>query len=92
VPTELHPDVRLRHAGAHSTDRTFGGEPYDLRAVRRREVVAARLGGRARALDDLAEGLTFATRAGARMALRRDARAERARLAALRKARRRRAA
>jgi N-acetylglucosaminyl-diphospho-decaprenol L-rhamnosyltransferase len=88
VPTVLHPDVRLRHAGAHSTDRAFGGEAYDLRARRRREVVAARLGPGALVLDDLAEGLTFATRAAARMAMRRDSTAERARLAAVFRARR----
>jgi N-acetylglucosaminyl-diphospho-decaprenol L-rhamnosyltransferase len=87
IPTELHPDVRLRHSGAHSTDRAFGGEAYDLRALRRREVVGARLGRRALIMDDLAEGLTFATRAAARTLLRRDASAERARLAGLRRAR-----
>jgi len=83
VPTELQPDVRLRHSGGHSTARAFGGEPFDLLAARRREVVARRLGRRALLLDDLAEGLTFATRAGARMLLRRDSRSERARLAGL---------
>ncbi|HEY1358003.1 MAG TPA: glycosyltransferase family 2 protein [Thermoleophilaceae bacterium] len=88
VPTELHPDVRLRHAGAHSTQPAFGGEPYELLARRRREVVGARLGGGALLMDDLAEGLTFATRAAARLLLRRDSSAERARLAGLLKARR----
>src|SRR5215207_3967449 len=76
IPTELHPDVRLRHSGAHSTGPAFGGEPYDVLAARRREVVGARLGRRALRLDDLAEGLTFASRAAARTLLRRDARAE----------------
>ena len=88
VPTELHPDVRLRHSGAHSTVRAFGGEPYDLLASRRREVVARRLGRRALLLDDLSQGLTFATRAAARMLLRRDSRTERARLGAFFRARR----
>ena len=87
APTELHPDVALRHAGAHSTGPAFGGEPYDLLAARRREVVGARLGRRALMIDDLAEGLTFATRAAARTLLRRDASAERARLGGLLKAR-----
>jgi N-acetylglucosaminyl-diphospho-decaprenol L-rhamnosyltransferase len=89
IPTELHPDICLLHAGAHSTARAFGGEPYERLARRRREVVG-RLGRRRVALDDLAQGLTFATRAGARVILRRDSRVERARLAALRRARRRR--
>jgi N-acetylglucosaminyl-diphospho-decaprenol L-rhamnosyltransferase len=90
VPTELHADVRLRHAGAHSTGPAFGGEPHELLAARRREVVGARLGARALALDDAAQALTLATRAAARSVLRRDASRERAQLAALRRARARR--
>jgi N-acetylglucosaminyl-diphospho-decaprenol L-rhamnosyltransferase len=88
VPTELRPEVRLRHAGGHATVPAYGGEPHRILAVRRREVVARRLGGRALALDDAAQALTFATRAGARMLLGRDARRERGQLAALRAARR----
>jgi len=87
VPTELHPDVVLRHAGAHATRRHYGGEPHALLARRRRAVVGQQLGRRALALDDLAQGLTFATRAAARLVLRRDAARERAQLAALREAR-----
>jgi len=89
VPTELHPDLRLIHTGGHSTSAAYAGEPRDLLASRRREVVGARLGSRARALDDAAQGLTFATRAGSRLALRRDASRERAQLEALIRARRR---
>ena len=63
VPTVLHPDVVLRHAGGHSTRAAYAGEPHDLLARRRREVVARRLGRRALAWDDLAQGVTFATRA-----------------------------
>ena len=88
VPTELHPEVTLGHAGAHATGPAFGGEPHDLQARRRREVVAARLGRRALALDDAAQGLTFATRIAARTVLRRDAGRERAQLRALLRARR----
>jgi GT2 family glycosyltransferase len=88
VPTELHPEVTLRHAGAHATGPAFGGEPHELQARRRREVVAARLGRRALALDDAAQGLTFATRIAARAVLRRDAGRERAQLRALLRARR----
>jgi GT2 family glycosyltransferase len=83
VPTEIDPSVRLRHTGAHSTAPAYGGEPYDVLAGRRRVVVGERLGRRALLVDDLAEGLTFATRAAARMILRRDASSERARLNAL---------
>jgi N-acetylglucosaminyl-diphospho-decaprenol L-rhamnosyltransferase len=87
IPTELHPDLRLVHAGAHSTTAAFGGEPHRLLAERRREVVRARLGARTQALDDLAQGLTFATRAVGRALLRRNSARERAQLAALIRAR-----
>jgi GT2 family glycosyltransferase len=63
VPTELHPELVLRHAGGHSTGPAYAGEPHELLARRRREVVGARLGPRALMLDDLAQGITFATRA-----------------------------
>lgn len=86
VPTELRPEVALRHRGGTSTGPHFGGEPLELLARRRREVVAANLGRRALALDDAAQALTFATRALAK-GPRRGAR-ERAQLAALRAARR----
>jgi N-acetylglucosaminyl-diphospho-decaprenol L-rhamnosyltransferase len=88
VPTELHPEVSLRHAGGHATRPAFGGEPHALLAERRRQVVEARLGPRALALDDAAQAVTFATRAAARALLRRDASRERAQLRALLHARR----
>jgi N-acetylglucosaminyl-diphospho-decaprenol L-rhamnosyltransferase len=87
IPTELHPDLVLRHSGAHSTGPTFGGEPYELLARRRREVIEARLGRRALALDDAAQALTFATRSAGRVLLRRDAARPRAQMRALRRAR-----
>jgi GT2 family glycosyltransferase len=62
VPTELRPEIVLRHIGGHSTRPYYDGEPLDLLARRRREVVGGQLGPRALALDDLAQGLTFATR------------------------------
>jgi GT2 family glycosyltransferase len=87
IATELHPDIVLRHAGAHSTERAFAGEPFALLARRRREVVGERLGRRALLLDDLAQALTFATRSAARAALGRDASRPRAQLHALEQAR-----
>ena len=54
------------HTGGHSTAPAYGGEPHALLARRRREVVTARLGRRAAALDDLAQATTFATRAAGR--------------------------
>lgn len=85
VPTELRPEVALRHRGGHSTEPHFGGEPLELLARRRREVVGATLGRRAVALDDAAQALTFAVRAAMKG---RGGRRERAQLAALRAARR----
>jgi N-acetylglucosaminyl-diphospho-decaprenol L-rhamnosyltransferase len=83
IPTVLDPGVRVRHIGGHATRRAYAGEPHELLARRRREVVAANRGRRARALDDVAQALTFATRGAARRALRRDASRERAQLTAL---------
>ncbi len=83
VPTVLHPHLRVRHTGGHSVHRD--GEPHALLARRRREAVGSALGPRARALDDVAQLVTFATRIGARAALGRDASRERAQLAALRR-------
>lgn len=88
VPTILHPRLAMEHRGGHSTGPAYGGEPHALLARRRREVVGANLGGRALALDDAAQALTFATRAATRAALRRDARREWAQLRALAAARR----
>ena len=89
IPTILHPEVTVGHRGAHSTAPAFGGEPYELLARRRREVVATRLGRRSLARDDAAQALTFLTRTGARLVLGRSAARPRAQLAALRQARRR---
>jgi N-acetylglucosaminyl-diphospho-decaprenol L-rhamnosyltransferase len=83
VPTVLHPQLRVRHTGGHSVHRD--GEPHALLARRRRETIESARGPRARALDDAAQLLTFATRIAARTALGRDAARERAQLGALRR-------
>ncbi len=88
VPTVLEPSVALFHAGGHSTEPHYGGEPHELIATRRREVVGERLGSRALALDDAAQALTFAARIPARAAAGRDARRPAAQLRALLRARR----
>jgi GT2 family glycosyltransferase len=88
IPTELHPGIAVVHTGGHSTGPAYGGEPHALLARRRRDVVASRLGRRAAALDGLAQAVTFATRAAARLVLRRDHRRERAQLSAVLAARR----
>jgi GT2 family glycosyltransferase len=63
APTELRPEVRVVHDGGHATGPALGDQALDLQARRRREVVGARLGARALALDDAAQALTFAVRA-----------------------------
>jgi GT2 family glycosyltransferase len=88
IPTLVEPGVAVRHGGAHATARRYGGEPYELLARRRREVVERALGRRALTLDDAAQALTFASRAGIRLALGRDASVQRSRLRALLGARR----
>jgi N-acetylglucosaminyl-diphospho-decaprenol L-rhamnosyltransferase len=86
IPTVLHPDLCVRHAGGHATLRA--GEPFELLARRRREAIASTLGARALALDDLGQALTFATRAAGHAVLGGNAERPRAQLAALRRARR----
>ncbi len=66
--------------------RHAGGEPFDAIARRRREAIGITLGPRALALDDLAQALTFATRAAGHALLGGDAERPRAQLAALRRA------
>ena len=90
VPTVLRPDVAVRHAGGTSVARALSGEALELRARRRRAVMAGR-GRRALLLDDAAQAATFATRAAVRALLRRGGSRERAQLRALRAARRKRA-
>ena len=82
VPTVLHPDLALRHAGRHSTG---SGVRWRARTScssrRRREVVArpARAPGAVRR-DDLLEALTFSTRMLAACLTRRPAGARNARV------------
>jgi GT2 family glycosyltransferase len=87
VPTILRPDIRLRHLGATSTERALGLQALQLHARRRREVVARR-GRLALAIDDASEAATFGLRAAARRLAGRGGELERARLSALREARR----
>jgi N-acetylglucosaminyl-diphospho-decaprenol L-rhamnosyltransferase len=63
VPTELRPAVRVLHHGGHATGPALGGRASDMQARRRREVVGAYLGARARTTDDVAQALTFGARA-----------------------------
>jgi N-acetylglucosaminyl-diphospho-decaprenol L-rhamnosyltransferase len=81
IRTVYHPQLRLLHTGGHSIHRA--GEPYTALAQRRREAIASARGRRAQRLDDLAQALTFATRA----AVKRPNDRERAQLNALLKRR-----
>ena len=84
IPTVLDPSVRVRHLGGHATRRAYAGDPHELLARRRREVVLANRGRAALALDDAAQALTFASRVAARRAAGRETEREQAQLAALR--------
>jgi GT2 family glycosyltransferase len=86
IRTLLHPELRIRHAGGHATMR--GGEPYDLLARTRRDAIGRARGGRAVALDDAAQAVTFASRAAGHALLGGDARRPLDQLAALGRARR----
>jgi N-acetylglucosaminyl-diphospho-decaprenol L-rhamnosyltransferase len=87
APTLLRPDVELRHLGGASVERSLRGRDAEMRARRRREVMAER-GGLQLALDDTAQALTFGTRAAGRTVLRQGGAYERDQLRALLAARR----
>ena len=87
VPTLLRPEVAVRHLGGASTARALAGRDAEMRARRRREVMAGR-GRLSLALDDAAQALTFGLRAAGRKLLRRGGAYEQEQLQALRAARR----
>jgi GT2 family glycosyltransferase/glycosyltransferase involved in cell wall biosynthesis len=88
VQTWLWPSSRVIHHRAHSSARAFDGEPFELLARARRQVVARRLGRTRAAVDDRAQELTFASRIAVKQALGRPAARERRQLEALLAARR----
>lgn len=83
IETWFWPGARVVHAGAHSTRRVYGGEPYELLASRRREVLRERRGRRRARADDVLQLLTFADRLLLKRLSGRDTRNERRRLTAL---------
>jgi N-acetylglucosaminyl-diphospho-decaprenol L-rhamnosyltransferase len=83
IETWFWPSARILHHGAHSSARAFGGEPFELLARGRHEVVARRMGARRGRLDDAAQTVTFASRAALKRAFGRDAARERSQLDAL---------
>jgi N-acetylglucosaminyl-diphospho-decaprenol L-rhamnosyltransferase len=83
VETWFWPAAQVVHAGAHSTRRAFAGEPFELLASRRREVVRERRGPRRARADDLLQMLTFADRLVLKRLTGREAGRERRQVAAL---------
>ena len=64
--TLLRPDVSVRHLGGASTSRALASDrDLELRATRRREVIAKE-GRAALLIDDISEALTFGLRGAAR--------------------------
>lgn len=88
IETWFRPDARVLHRGGHAAEREFGGEPLDLLARRRAEVVRERRGGRRARLDLVAQLLAYGSRASVKTVLRRPARRERAMVRAIARARR----
>jgi GT2 family glycosyltransferase len=88
IETWFWPTGRVIHHRAHSSTRAFDGEPFELLARARRQVVARRLGPARSAVDDRAQALTFASRIAVKQALGRPAARERRQLEALLAARR----
>lgn len=83
IETWFWPDARVLHHRAHSSSKAFGGEPFEIVARARHDVVQQRLGsGRAR-LDDMSQAVTFASRALVKRALGRPAGRERKQLQAV---------
>jgi N-acetylglucosaminyl-diphospho-decaprenol L-rhamnosyltransferase len=83
----FRPEARVLHHGAHSTTQAFGGEPFELLAKQRQDVLRERRGRTRARLDRLLQATTFADRIALKTLARRDAQRERAQLNALRRAR-----
>ena len=88
VATWFWPAGRVLHHRAHASERVFGGEPFDLLAERRREVVLRRRGRLRLAIDALLQLITFLNRIVLKALLRRPTVTERRRAAALLRAHR----
>jgi glycosyltransferase involved in cell wall biosynthesis/GT2 family glycosyltransferase len=85
VETWWWPSARVIHHEAHSSRRTFGGEPVELLARQRHAVVADHRGERRARWDDWLQALTLANRIALKRLLRRPSARERRQLAAVRK-------
>jgi glycosyltransferase involved in cell wall biosynthesis/GT2 family glycosyltransferase len=83
IRTWFWPAARVLHRGGHASAPAFGGEPFELLARARHDVVARRLGPRRARLDDGVQAATFISRIALKRALGRSAVRERRQLAAL---------
>jgi N-acetylglucosaminyl-diphospho-decaprenol L-rhamnosyltransferase len=88
IETWFWPYARVLHHRAHASAHVFGGEPYELLAARRREVVGHRRGRRRQRVDDGLQLATFANRVAIKTLLGRAAARERLQARALLRARR----
>jgi N-acetylglucosaminyl-diphospho-decaprenol L-rhamnosyltransferase len=84
VATWFDPRSRVLHHRAHSSAIAFGGEPFEMLARARHDVVARRLGPRRAQVDDRAQKLTFASRRSLKRALGRPTERESMQLDAMR--------
>jgi N-acetylglucosaminyl-diphospho-decaprenol L-rhamnosyltransferase len=84
VETWFWPQARVIHYGAHSSEVAFGGEPIELLARQRAEVVAERRGEQTARRDRALQALTFLDRIVLKTLTGRDTMRERAQLRALR--------
>ncbi len=89
VETWFWPTARVVHHRAHASARVFGGEPFELLAERRRDVVLRRRGRLRALIDGLLQLATFANRYALKWILGRPAERERRQIAALLRAYRR---
>ena len=88
IETWFCPSACVLHHRAHASDKEFGGEPFELLARARHDVIARRLGPRRAGLDDAAQAATFASRIVSKRLLGRPALRERRQLQALLRVRR----
>jgi GT2 family glycosyltransferase len=88
VETWFWPLGRVLHRQGHATRRAFGGEPFELLALRRRQVMGERRGRGRQLVDDWQQMATFVNRLAVKALLRRPADRERRQLQALLAARR----
>lgn len=88
IETWFWPQARVIHSRAHATAQAFGGEPFELLARARHDVVRRRLGPTYARLDHSAQTATFASRRLLKRALGQQAERERRQLEALRAVRR----